>query len=98
MGDNLFIGSQPEATHRSPLGWIWLKPIDNALEVYELGEGGWTLQATISLTSHEHATHGNINFTGTISAGGEAGLSGTKVLDGKQLTFTNGILTGYEVV
>ena len=25
------------------------------------------------------------------------GLSGTKVLDGKQLTFTNGILTGYEV-
>ena len=26
------------------------------------------------------------------------GLTGTKVIDGKQLTFTNGILTGYEVV
>lgn len=27
-----------------------------------------------------------------------SGLTGTKVIDGKSLTFTNGILTGYEVI
>jgi len=45
---------------------------------------------------HTHPTHGDINFTGTISAGGEAGLTGSRTIDGHTLTFKNGILVGYE--
>ena len=45
--------------------------------------------------THTHPTHGDINFTGTISADGEAGLTGSRTIDGHTLTFKNGILVGY---
>jgi len=45
---------------------------------------------------HAHATHGDINFTGTISADGQVGLTGTRTIDGHALTFKNGILVGYQ--
>jgi len=62
---------------------------------YIYKDGEWK---ELGLKNHSHPTLDDINFTGTISVGGEEGLTGSKVLDGKQLTFTNGILTGYEVV
>ncbi len=34
------------------------------------------------------------NWTETVTVG----LTGSRVIDGKRLTFTNGLLTGYEVV
>lgn len=86
----------------------WLKPMlilqilpDGTRKWLERSDGGWILvkeEDAPATADHSHATHGDINFTGTVSVGGEAGLSGSKVLDGKRLTFTNGILTGYEVV
>ena len=45
---------------------------------------------------HTHATHGGINFTGTISANGQLGLTGARTIDGHTLTFKNGILVGYQ--
>lgn len=93
----LFIGETPCPASQCPHGWIWLKPIENGLEVYSYESEGWVLQQTIPTSGHSHATHGDINFTGSISAGGEAGLTGEKILDGKRLTFKNGILVGYEV-
>ena len=74
MGSNLFIGEAPEALHRSPQGWIWLKPTADGVEIYELDEGGWVLRKTVSLANHQHTTHGDINFTGSISSDSEAGI------------------------
>lgn len=47
------------------------------------------------LQTHSHPTLGDINFTGTISADGQAGLTGSRTIDGHTLTFKNGILVGY---
>ncbi len=71
---NLFIGESPDALSRCPEGWMWIKPTTSGVEIYELEEGSWVLRSTVSLTSHEHPTHGDIDFTGTISAGGEQGI------------------------
>jgi len=46
--------------------------------------------------THTHTTCGNINFTGTISSGGEAGITGSRVIGGHTLTFKNGLLVGYQ--
>lgn len=94
----LFIGETPCPSSQCPNGWLWLKPIEGGLEAYSFTNGAWVLEQTIGLSSHSHPTHGDINFTGTISADGEVGITGSKVLDGKRLTFKNGILVGYEVV
>ena len=63
-------------------------------------EGGQWIKMTADPFQHtvSSAESGDINFVGTISVGGEVGLSGSKVLDGKKLTFSNGILIGYEAV
>lgn len=45
---------------------------------------------------HTHPTLGNINFTGTISSGGETGLTGTRTIAGYTLTFKNGLLVGFQ--
>jgi hypothetical protein len=47
---------------------------------------------------HSHPTHGDINFTGSVSAGGDAGITGSKTLGGFKITFKKGILTGFEAV
>lgn len=52
--------------------------------------------ASKAALDHTHTSLGDINFTGTISSGGEPGLTGTRILDGKTLTFKNGLLVGYE--
>ena len=93
---NLFIGIEPEALSRCPQGWVWLKPTDGGIEIYALEDGTWGLQATISLASHSHPTHGDINFTGAVSVDSEAGITGARTIDGHTLTFKNGILVGYE--
>uniref|UniRef100_A0A6M3JVB5 Uncharacterized protein n=1 Tax=viral metagenome TaxID=1070528 RepID=A0A6M3JVB5_9ZZZZ len=46
--------------------------------------------------NHIHTDLENINLTGTVSANGNQGLSGSRVVSGKRLTFTNGLLTGFE--
>jgi len=46
--------------------------------------------------AHSHPELGDINFTGSISSGGEAGLTGQRTIDGHILTFKNGLLVGYQ--
>ena len=72
--------------------WLWFQPSTDKWHKQVNGE--WVGTST---PSHLHPTLGDVNFTGTISVDGEAGLTGNKVLDGKRLTFTNGILTDYEL-
>ncbi len=69
--------------------WIRVDPESGGLYRYNSGNGQYDIPLPISLpsitgledalagksaTSHQHATHGDINFTGSISAGGEAGI------------------------
>jgi len=46
--------------------------------------------------SHSHSTLGDINFTGTVSADGQPGLTGARTIDGHTLTFKDGLLVGYQ--
>jgi len=66
------------------------------LEQSELQEAVDALSSVYAVIAHGHPTLGDINFTGTISADGEAGVTGSRVIDGHRLTFKNGILVGYE--
>ncbi len=36
------------------------------------------------------------DFTGTVSVDGNAGLTGTRTIGGYKMTFTKGLLTGFE--
>jgi len=75
MGANLIIGESPADANSSPEGWLWLKPITDGMEVYRLESGGWVLITTVSALGHSHSTHGDINFTGTVSADGDLGIT-----------------------
>lgn len=76
-----------------------MKPMpDNSIEWYELVDHEWALIRTDpapALSSHEHSTLGDINFTGDISANGDKGLTGERTLAGYTLTFKKGLLVGF---
>ena len=47
---------------------------------------------------HSHPTHGDINFTGTVSAAGVQGLTGQRTVGGWKIIFSKGLLVGFEPV
>jgi len=99
FGKVIFADSEPTIEPAwQHIEWKWFNPTN--CKWYELVDGTWQERGDIEFATsdHVHPTLGDTNFTGTISADGEAGLTGAKVLDGKRLTFKNGILVGYEVV
>jgi len=79
---------------RSGSGWIKVTDISAII--------GTALAAHTSLPDahhpqdHSHSTHGDINFTGTVSADGDVGLTGSKTIAGLgTLTFKKGLLVGF---
>lgn len=52
--------------------------------------------ASLALANHTHPTHGDINFTGAIQAGGYDGVNGRFTVDSKKLTFKEGICIAVE--
>lgn len=99
MGAGIIISeTTPEPTNR----YTWQKPLpDGGIEWYEPSDGGWALVKTVpapALANHTHATLGDINFTGTISANGDTGITGSKTIGGFKITFKNGLLTGFDPV
>ncbi len=97
MGAGIIISQQtPEMVNR----YTWCRPLpDGGIEWFEPLDSGWVLthsQPAPALLDHSHPTLGDINFTGTVSAGGNQGLTGTRTVAGHKLTFTKGILTGFE--
>jgi len=51
---------------------------------------------TKSDISHTHTALGDINFTGTVSADGDEGLTGERTVGGYTLTFKKGLLVGFQ--
>lgn len=50
----------------------------------------------LSALGIETDQQGRVNFTGTISAGGDEGLTGQRTIAGYTLTFKKGLLVGFQ--
>ena len=84
----------------------WFNPVTKKFEHFE--DGAWVetpitfdaeladALATRADIDHSHPTHGDINFTGIVSADEEAGLTGTRTISGYTLTFKKGLLVGFQ--
>mgnify|MGYP001565343791 CR=1 FL=1 len=83
-------------------GYAWCKVFpDNSKEWYHFNKDtqSWVLDLTEpapALIDHSHPTHGDINFTGTVSADGDEGLTGQKTIAGYTFTFKKGLLVGFQ--
>lgn len=71
--------------------WLWFEPESG--KWHDFKDGEW-VEAPVP--DHSHPTHGDINFTGTVSADGDAGLTGQRTVGGYKLTFKKGLLVGFE--
>ena len=72
-----------------PASWLWV-----GLHWLESDTGKW-YKWSGSVWEVVHNPFNNANFTGTLSADGHAGITGTKVTPIGTLTFTKGLLTGF---
>ena len=96
--DGLVIADSEPTTAIGKLTWLQILP-DGTRKWFERADSGWQLVKTEDApvaADHSHPELGDINFTGSISADGEAGLTGSRTIDGHTLTFKSGLLVGYE--
>ncbi len=66
--------------------WVWLKPSTGAWHNYDAATSQWVEVA------HLHPTLGDIEFTGTITADGEEGITGN-FTNPTRISVKNGIVT-----
>lgn len=98
MGNDGIVISDVEPTNIGKFTWLKILP-DGSREWCERTDGGWAVvksEAAPAIADHSHPTHGDINFTGTVSADGDGGLSGTRTIAGYTLTFKKGLLVGFQ--
>lgn len=75
-------------------GDYWLD-IENKI-VKKLQGGAWATVLSFADTNHVHTTLGDIDFTGTVSAGGYAGVTQRVTIGTKKLTLKQGICIAVE--
>ncbi len=113
MPDNYGLEDTYVNTNFDRTKWVRVDPESGGLYRYNSANGQYDIPLPIALASitgltdalagkadisHSHATHGDINFTGSVSAGGDAGITGSKTVGGYRITFKKGLLTGFEQV
>lgn len=98
MANDGIIISDTAPTGKNKYTWLRILP-DGTREWYEPDDDSWQLVKTepaCAELDHSHPEHGDINFTGTVSADGDAGLTGQRTLAGYTLTFKKGLLVGFQ--
>lgn len=95
MGQSLFIAESLDGLVPSPQGWVWLKPTEGGIEVYEFDEGSWVLEASIPYNTHSHEGLDQLPDIITLL---EHGITGSKTIGGYKFTFNHGVLVGFEEV
>jgi hypothetical protein len=81
--------SEVEPDDNIPEGWLW-----PGLFWFNASTGIWYKWNGSAWEQAYNPFH-NANFTGTLSADGQEGVSGTKVTPIGTLTFTKGLLTDF---
>jgi len=76
--------------------WIWLNPDTGELKKFNTSSGSFDIDIPIKF--HEHLMSAITGLTDALAGKADSftGISGTRTIDGHTLTFTNGILTGYQ--
>lgn len=72
--DGIVISSTEPTTVVGKFTWLQILP-DGTRKWFERSDSGWAMvkeEEASASAGHSHPTHGDINFTGTISANGEA--------------------------
>lgn len=100
MGNDGIVISDSEPTIQiGKFTWLQILP-DGSRKWYERSDSGWQLvreEDAPAVADHSHPTHGDINFTGTISVDGEQGVTGEYEGDITKIKVKNGIVVEVEV-
>ncbi len=91
--DGIVISSTEPTTIVGKFTWLQILT-DGTRKWFERSDSGWQMvkeEDAPATADHSHPTHGDINFTGTISAGGYAGLNERVTVGDKKLTFKEGL-------
>lgn len=100
MANDGIVVSDSEPTVPGKVTWLKILP-DGSREWYEKSDSGWTLAKTEpapAAANHSHPTHGDINFTGDVSVGGNEGITGDFEGTFKKIKIVKGIITEFELV
>lgn len=99
MGNDGIIVADASPEVQGKVTWLKILP-DGSREWYEQDDGSWSLvksEVAPASADHSHPTHGDINFTGTISVGVVAGMTGEYEGTFKKIKIINGIVTEFEL-
>lgn len=72
------------------VGFLWFKP--STRQFYQVTSTDPLTWGVVELSGN----FGNVNFTGTVSADGNQGLTGAKTIAGYTFTFKKGLLVGFQ--
>ncbi len=73
---------------------IWIKASTGEVREWNAAMSQWDL---CPVPPHSHATHGDINFTGTVSVDGVPGITGEYEGTFKKIKVQDGIIVDFEL-
>lgn len=95
MGNDGIIVADASPEVQGKVTWLKILP-DGSREWYEQDDGSWSLvksEVAPAGADHSHPTHGDIDFTGSVSTDGVEGFSG-RITSFTRLDVSKGIIVG----